>query len=226
MTKWHFNHKIVWKQWTFHVFIFHMIQCFIFLALLLYWQRSLFSFSFLFIRFKTCCVCVHISKYFSRRSRKRNRGRNEENMVRWMKEQPSIHWVRLSQRDNSSLSLSSPTAADIFLQIIIIYILIKNHHYVDHLHPNEKHLHGNHSRVVLWQPSRQIKRQTDRVDRLIDKGKVKWNQSEQMGISLVFDSLWHLYFNQWEISPSETPVQAGLIKYIALWWEPLSCSLW
>ena len=40
-------------------------------------------------------------------------------------------------------------AADVFIQIIIIYILIKNHHYVDHLHPNEIHLHGNHSGVVL-----------------------------------------------------------------------------
>lgn len=59
---------------------------------------------------------------------------------------PSIH--PLSQL-HSSLSQSSFTAADIFLGIIIIYILIKNYHYVDHLHPNEIHLHGNHNWMAL-----------------------------------------------------------------------------
>lgn len=127
-----------------------------------------------------CVVSNSLGRKTTKWQREEWKRREEQNIVsRWMKEQPSIHSV--SQRDNSSLSQSSPTAADIFIQIIIIYILIKNHHYVDHLHPNEMHLHGNHSTMVLWQRSivpfhRQIKRRTEWTDREI---KAKWNETTQ-----------------------------------------------
>lgn len=123
----------------------------------------------------------------------------------------SNHPFTQSVRDNSSLSQFSLTAADIFIQIIIIYILIKNHHYVDHLHPNEIHLHGNHTRMELWQGSilpihRQIKRWTDWGYRQRNDGKLKCSRTEQMGISSPSDSLWHLYSSQGEILFPQRPL--------------------
>lgn len=102
-------------------------------------------------RRKRCTLCVcSVSTDARTTTTKRNRDkRKRRREYCYINERATIHPFTQSVRDNSSLSQFSLTAADIFIQIIIIYILIKNHHYVDHLHPNEIHLHGNHTRMEL-----------------------------------------------------------------------------
>lgn len=166
-------------------------------------------------RGRKCTLCVYALLVQTQEQQQKKKQRQVKEKRRreycYINERATIHPFTQSVRDNSSLSQFSLTAADIFIQIIIIYILIKNHHYVDHLHPNEIHLHGNHTRMELWQGSilpihRQIKRWTDWGYRQRNDGKLKCSRTEQMGISSPSDSLWHLYSSQGEILFPQRPL--------------------